>query len=407
VGVTLIATVLVKNVSSLRVRLGRYPKGYLLLTGLLAIISTFLVSGTVWAAVSSDPDPIVDTDNGQVRAVLPLGDKIYLGGTFTSIDDQPRSRLAAIDADTGKLDPNWTPKANNMVRTLTASPDGSRIYAGGDFTTSGGADHNHVVAIDAATGTVDQTWNVQTNNTVFSIVTIGSRVYLGGQFGQVNNKPRKRLAAVDAATGVLDPNWVPTVPGTDNNVRALTTSPTGTRVYVGGNYTSVSGQPRNNLAAVDPTTGALRPWHPDPCYPVYALATSGARVFVAGGGAPPTCNAGGWGEAFDDETGDSLWRKSSDGDFQAVTVLGSNVYYGGHFGEIPWVPAPGHGDNWRKLASVDMATGALNEQWKPKADKGAWAIAADPSRNRIYAGGEFTKINNLPRRGFAQFSQQP
>jgi hypothetical protein len=55
------------------------------------------------------------------------------------------------------------------------------------------------------------------------------------------------------------------------------------------------------------------------------------------------------------------------------------------------------------LLAVDTA-GALQEEWKPEANRGVWAVEADALRTRIYAGGYFTKISGQPQKGFAQFS---
>ena len=39
---------------------------------------------------------------------------------------------------------------------ITASPDGSRVYVGGDFTAVDGAARGHVAAFDTATGALDE-----------------------------------------------------------------------------------------------------------------------------------------------------------------------------------------------------------------------------------------------------------
>jgi len=74
-------------------------------------LAVLLGSGVALAAaLSSQPDAGTAQTNGQVRAILGVGDKIYIGGTFTSVAGEPRSRLAAIDASTGRLT-GWAPKA--------------------------------------------------------------------------------------------------------------------------------------------------------------------------------------------------------------------------------------------------------------------------------------------------------
>ena len=66
------------------------------------------VLGVAWAAtLSNTSDPVPQT-NGRVNTIAVSGDKIYIGGSFTEVitqdgDAVARSRLAAINADTGKL----------------------------------------------------------------------------------------------------------------------------------------------------------------------------------------------------------------------------------------------------------------------------------------------------------------
>jgi len=96
--------------------------------------------------------------------------------------------------------------------------------------------HNRLAAIDAASGSVDNTWDPQANLPVRALAVSGGRVYLGGNFGSVDGEPRGRLALVDAATGELDPTWQPTANSsvTNSSVSTLAVSGDQTKVYVGG-----------------------------------------------------------------------------------------------------------------------------------------------------------------------------
>lgn len=80
-------------------------------------------------------------------------------------------------------------------------------------------------------------------------------VLLGGFEVTGGGVSRPTLAA-------LDPYGHPTsfAPQIDGNVNALVLSPDRKTLYIGGNFTTVNGQPRANLAAFDAATGALEPW---------------------------------------------------------------------------------------------------------------------------------------------------
>jgi outer membrane protein assembly factor BamB len=364
-----------------------YLPAVVLMVGMLLAFS-----GVAWAAMLSNTSDPVPQTNGRVNTIAVSGDTVYIGGSFTEVVTQDgvavtRSRLAAINANTGGLT-DWAPQVNRPVSALAV--DGGRVYAGGRFTRADGERHNYVAVIDAATGEVDHTFDAETDLPVRALAASRGLLYLGGEFGVVNGEARSRLARVDGITGELVPNWTPTA---DSTVWTLTLSPDSGRLYVGGEFTTISGKTRRNLAALVASTGALdTTWLRDyPRRPVYDVEASGTRVYVAGGG------AGGEASAFDASTGAPLWSLKGDGDFQAVTYLDGQVYFGGHFRVLD------DGTRRKRLLAVAANTGVLSE-WNPKADRGVWALGTDALKTRTYAGGDFTKISGQPREGFAQFS---
>lgn len=342
------------------------------------------------------PDVTPQT-NGVVFSVLPVGDRVYIGGDFTEVDGVPRNRLASIDAATGKLT-GWNPGANGRVAALAASSDGARIYAGGDFTSVGGVTRNRAAAVDATTGAVGG-WKANANSTVRALAVAGNRIYLGGSFTTVNGQGRARLAQVDGTTGVLASGWTPTA---DNHVRALTFSPDGSRLYAAGDFSAVSGQSRSRLAALNPTSGAVDSWRTRDATngTVFAVAVTSSRVYSAEGG------PGGAAASYDAGTGVRAWKLSGNGDGQAITLLGGKAYIGGHFTDFSGQRRP-------FFAAADAAGGALDSQWTPGGGgeklssaytTGVWALVPDKLRNRIYAGTNFSTISGRTQRGFVQFS---
>ena len=349
-------------------------------------------SGVAWAAtLSNTSDPVPQT-NGRVITIAVSGNKVYIGGSFTEVITKTgvavaRSRLAAINADTGELT-DWAPQVNRPVSALAVN--GGRVYAGGLFTRADGERHNYVALIDAATGEVDHSFDVGADLPVRALAASGGLLYLGGEFGTVNGEVRSRLARVDGITGELDLDWKPAANGA---VRTLELSPDSKRLYAGGEFTTISGKTRRNLAALVASTGDLdTTWQRDyPGRPVYDVEASGTRVYVAGGG------TGGKAAAFNASTATPLWSLKGDGDFQAVAYLDDQVYFGGHFRVLD------DGTRRKRLLAVAANTGALSA-WNPKADRGVWALEADALDTRAYAGGDFTKIAGQPREGYAQFS---
>ena len=108
-----------------------------LVCAMVATAMLLAVGGVALAAtMSSVAAPDTLQVDGRVNAILVVGDRVYLGGDFTHVNGVRRNYLAAMDASTGQLS-DWNPNANGSVRALSLSPDGTRIYAGGGFTSIG------------------------------------------------------------------------------------------------------------------------------------------------------------------------------------------------------------------------------------------------------------------------------
>jgi len=169
-------------------------------------------------------------------------------------------------------------------------------------------------------------------------------VYAGGYFTSIGGQGRNYVAALDAATGLATP-WNPDA---SNWVHALAVS--GSTVYAGGNFYSIGGQARNYIAALDAVTGAATTWNSNPDWPVYALSVSGTMVYAGGG----------------------------------FSTIG--------------------GQARRGLAALDATAGQATA-WNPYVNSSVIALAV--SGSTVYAGGYFTSIGGLAQSGIAQFSIPP
>ncbi len=112
--------------------------------------------------------------NGIVRDIEVRGDRLLLGGTFTTVNGQPRGGLASVSAAGGVLDGflavnltehhNWNGTGANAAIGAMAtalSPDGSRLVVIGNFKRADGLDHDQAVAINLTgpTAVVDTSWH--------------------------------------------------------------------------------------------------------------------------------------------------------------------------------------------------------------------------------------------------------
>jgi fibronectin type 3 domain-containing protein len=373
-----------------------------------ALTSVFALSLLFLAPTSSAmPSNTADTTwatDGHISAIVQVGNLVVVGGTFTSIVENgglgpsslPRNNLAAFDATTGAPAPaGWAPNVNGAVSALAVSADGTRVYAGGSFTSVDGVTRNRIAAFNTSTGALDTSWKPPTaGGSVLALAVGGSRLYLGGSFVTLGGQTRNRLGAIDAATAALDASWQPSA---DQAVRALAVTPGATRVFAGGDFTTISGSARRNAVALDPATGAVdAAWHPDPAQRVLALLATSTTVYGGVGGSANTV------ADWDSATGATRWAKQSDGDFQALALAGNVLYAGGHYDYF-------EGRLQRKLVALDATTGALRKDWTPDFDTspttwgGVWALSTDGT-SRLEVGGDFAVISGVTHQHFAQFT---
>lgn len=207
-----------------------------------------------------------------VRAMLVAGSRLVAAGSFTTVDALPRARLAAFDLATHDLLP-FAPVVDGPVDALATN--GSVLYVGGTFTAVDGQPRSNLAAFDLASGAL-LPWAPATNAPVHALVMSGSQVLAGGEFTTVRGTnglvSRDLLAAIDAS-GAVTP-FAPAVPaGGIRQVLALAVS--NATVYVGGVFAGAA-------VAFDVTTSARLPWSPLPDAPVHALSVHGGRVYLSG-----------------------------------------------------------------------------------------------------------------------------
>lgn len=333
----------------------------LMLTVTLALGSLLGALAPTSAEAATPPVLQREATNGVTADVLPTtqinptgwvedqaikGDTVFAGGTFTSArpagspsgtDESARSNLLAYSLSTGVLNAGFHPVLDKGVRVLALSPDGSRLYAGGDFTRVDGTTRNRLVAFSTSTGKVDTSFAVDLNGPVYAIAATSTRVYVGGQFTQANGNDRGRLAAFTTSGGLLS-GWTP---ATDQkSVRALLVAPGG-RVVAGGSFQSVTTGSTtvaaDGSASLDPSSGTPGTWQVNSVVKqggsgaaVLSLHTDGTNVFGSGYrfGTSTANYEGVWAARPSD--GSIVWLDDCHGDTYDTTILSGVVYVATH-----------------------------------------------------------------------------
>jgi hypothetical protein len=378
---------------SLRAR--PFPALALLLAAAVAIALTVATGGPAGAIVSATPDwgaaPQCQT-NDRVLAVAYLGNTVYLGGEFTQVGGTARNHLAACDAASGTLLP-WNPNANGIVRALRVS-HGGRVFLGGDFSSVGGHSRSRIASVSSASGGV-YGFNPGANNSVKAVTfsNSGSTVYAGGDFSSAGGAARAHLAAFNGLSGALT-TLAPSISnGADfATVLAMDVSADGATLYFAGDFARVSGSSRRNAAAVSSGVGSLRAWNPSSTADVVGdltLSTSGRTVFVGGRA------SGGYVQAYGPTTGGApVWNVSANGDVEALAIISSTLYVGGHYTNI--------GGSARNHLAALSASGSVTS-WNPTANGALGAFGAAITSSRVAFGGEFDNVGGQAHEGVVQF----
>lgn len=394
------------------------------------------------ATVSADGLPTTQI-NGVVWSQAVVGNKVYAGGSFTQArpagaapgtNQVPRANLLSYDVTTGELIASFAPVLNGAVRAVAVSPDGSRVYVGGAFTSVDGQTRNRIAAFDAASGALIAGFAPPVNYDVLSIVATNSTVYAGGDFQSVGTQNRGYLAAFNASNGALL-DWAPQAAG--GKVWALAMNPEGTKIAVGGEFNTLNGSsnPGYGLGIVDATTGASLPAAINTVVRnagVDAAITSlsadadgfygGGYVFGAGGNFEGTFGAG-W-------DGSVKFTNDCHGDTYATYPRGGAIYTAGHthfcgnMGGFPQTEP-----DWsfsRGLAFGKEPTGVATREfygyanfqgkptsalltWFPSINagtftgqaQGPWTVSGNA--DYVVMAGEFTKVNGTQQQGLVRF----
>jgi hypothetical protein len=330
--------------------------------------------------------------NGRVRAVIALpGGGWLIGGEFTQVNGSSRTRLARLLAD-GSLDATFTTAVSGTVRAMTVL--GSRVYLAGAFATVGGETRQRLAALDATTLALDTAFLPAVSGgaaTVYALLASGTTLYVAGEFTTVNGDPKPNLAAVDAATGA---NLTAFTGTADDRVNALAL--TGGSLYAGGEFNQIGGVTRLHVARLDATTGAAAAgFDAGANGDVNAVLVSGGALYVAGafgqiGGATRARIA-----RLDLSTGvAATWNPGADGEVEQLGVFGGVVIAGGHFTRIG-------GQDRLRLAALDPAveTG-ITLSWNPSLSSSVDAMHVDAA-GFVFASGSFTHFGAVPRENLA------
>jgi hypothetical protein len=196
--------------------------------------------------------------NGTVYCSLVSGSYIYVGGSFTSYNNQPCLNLVKISLADGSLDANFRSNTGFNTTVFSLALDGSNLYVGGAFTNYKGTTRQYIAKINATTAALDTTFDSASgfNGIVRSIALDGSgNLYAGGDFNSYKGTARQYIAKINPTTAALDTTFS-SASGFNTTVRSIALDSSG-NLYAGGDFTSYKGTTRIYVAKVNASTAAL------------------------------------------------------------------------------------------------------------------------------------------------------
>ncbi|WP_037731992.1 hypothetical protein [Streptomyces megasporus] len=128
-----------------------------------------------------------------VRAIDVTDTTVYIGGQFSTVQGQTRTRVAALTYSGGLLPFNVTVEGSSIsndptpgINAITVAPRYNKVIIGGRFTSVNGSLLNSVhglVGLDATTGRITNTFTgwIPRRSAVKALVNDGTNFYLGAE----------------------------------------------------------------------------------------------------------------------------------------------------------------------------------------------------------------------------------
>lgn len=305
-----------------------------------------------------------------------IGATMFAVGSFTSATPvdcathvtgapAPRSNVMSFNVATGALT-SFAPKINGEVWSVLPSATQSLVYLCGNFTTADGVARRGLAKYSVATGLLDPTWNPGLDGACSDLKFIANRLVAMGSFKHVGTTARTAIAYINQSTGATDAGtgyFAAAALGANAVTTTPPTAPTPTRIYRGyanpagtalvviGNFGSVGGKTRHQIAMITTGTKAatLAPWYNtgfdyvckfgsgvyDSWLRDVAWSPDGKFFVVAGTG---SAHSGTFCDSimrFDyaptNTNQTPTWHMYTDGDtIHSVAVTSGAVYYAGH-----------------------------------------------------------------------------
>src|SRR5439155_14447145 len=346
-------------------------------------------------------NPGLGTDGLVHSAAIQADGKVLVAGEFTSVDGVVMAGIGRLHTD-GYLDSSFDPGAgaNGPVYSVAALADG-KVVIGGDFTRVNTTPINRLAMLNAD-GSVANGFRTGAgvNGPVWAVAGTGDgRIFVGGEFTTIAGLPRRNLARL-WSDGSLDTGFNP-ASGPDGGVYSLAAQADGT-VLIGGAFTGVNGASRSYIARLN-TDGSVDSAFnatPPPNGAVRDIAIQSDGSIVIGGeftyiGSLP---AGRVARLHSDGTPDPTFVTGTGADgvvFAVAAHADGRIGVGGEFTSF-------NGRTLNRLARLN-SDGSVDTGFNigAGANDTLMTLKIQPD-SALVIGGRFTTVDGLPRNHIAR-----
>jgi Domain of unknown function (DUF5122) beta-propeller len=405
--------------------------------------------------------------NGVVWSQAVYGNTVFAGGEFTKArpanaaagtSEVTRNFLLAYNLSTGVLT-SFAPNLNGQVLALAVSPD-KKLYVGGSFTSINGETHRRLAQFDlapvdaGANPTLVSAFKANLDASVNAVAASATTVYAGGKFTNANGSARKNVAAFTTSGGLSSWNVVPGGDSTEVKALALTTN---NQLILGGRFSSLA-KPGSaikaalGMGAVSASNGDVHAWVVNTIIKnsgkdsaINSLVAVGTTVYGSGykfGGSGNFEGTFAANAALKDtdptQNGKLVWLADCHGDTysvfpaQGALWVASHAHFCENIGGFPDAKPTAVRVSKRATAFTLGKTGEVRRNsggssytnfegqpspslinWFPDVPAGtytgqtqaAWSVTA--TDKYVLLGGEFKKVNGKNQQGLARFQVAP
>lgn len=341
-------------------------------------------NGTIWKKyfnMIARPSDMVIIDN----SLFLMGqnfEEVYLTNHLNTSPENIERKIkngAKLNIHTGALE-NWFPDLTGYIsdEVKTMSVIENKIFAGGWFSHARGIERKGIYMMNAITEEILPFDLDFSSIEVQSLKLVGDTLYVGGSLNPVPNENYSVLA-FNVKTGSRLEWGIPNFNYTFSDMEVSKEF-----VFIGGSLVeNPNGTGRKNLFAFDRKTGQLQSWAPNPDLPVKAFHIANNQIYVGGDFTNISGQSRNKGASYNlADLSLTSWNPNANGSVNSIFAKNGVVWIGGQFSQVG-------GINNKLIAPVDPINGVL--AFNTNSDLAYYQVNGMISKGcKLFAGGDFT-----------------